>query len=87
MDTRKDEIPGPAPHEHWRVDDPAVAPPHAEIISPARAVEEALATLGCGASDEEVCRHLREREGMDIGLEMIARVREELARSKNVCGE
>ena len=58
---------------------------HAEIVSATRDVEEALVVLGCKASDEQVRQHLR---GCGVELEpaLIAKVREELARSKEQCG-
>src|SRR5262245_59710998 len=61
---------------HWRVNDPEGQPCHADIISCTRAVQEALAALGCEASDEEVRRRLRE-QGIEVEAGMIARVREE----------
>jgi hypothetical protein len=80
---RKDER---SPESHWRVDDPEGQPCHTEIISCARAVQEALATLGCDASDQQVRDRLRE-QGMEVETGAIARVREELKRSKDVCRE
>ena len=73
-----------SPESQWRVDTPQEQPTHAEIISSTRAVEEALVTLGCEASDEDVQFRLR-KEGIDLDRETIAQIREELARSKNVC--
>ena len=73
-----------SPESQWRVDTPQEQPTHAEIISITRAVEESLAVLGCEASDEDVQFRLR-KEGMELDREQIARIREELARSKNVC--
>jgi hypothetical protein len=73
-----------APESHWRVDTPLEQPTHAEIISITRAVEEALVVLGCEASDEDVQFRLR-KEGIDIDRQRIARVRAELARSKQIC--
>ena len=75
-----------SPESHWRVDTPQEQPEHAQIISRMRAVEEALTALGCEASNEEVCRHLF-REGIEIEPATVARLREELARSKKVCQE
>ena len=75
-----------SPESHWRVDTPQEQPAHEEIISMTRAVEEALAALGCEASDEDVQFRLR-KEGIEIDREMIARIREELVRSKQVCQE
>ena len=42
--------------------------------------------LGCEASHEEVQSQLH-KEGIEIEREMIACIREELARSKQVCQE
>ena len=75
-----------SPESHWRVDTPQEQPAHADIISLTRAVEEALAALGCEAADEDVQRHLS-REGIETDLRTITRIREGLARSKQACQE
>jgi hypothetical protein len=70
----------------WRVDTPQVQPAHGEIISCARAVQEALALVGCEASHEDVRRYLHE-QGVEIDTGSIAQLREELKQSQHVCEE
>ena len=63
---------------------PATQGCHSQIVSVTRDVEEALVALGCKASDEDVRQHLRQC-GVELELATIAKVREELARSKELC--
>ncbi len=72
--------PPPSAEDHWFTHDPREPlPPHELIISEARAVEEALARLGPGASDEAVRQEL-ERLGVRVDVARIAHIRGEMHR-------
>ena len=73
---RKPEQPAPAkPEGHWYSTDPA-EPRYEEVISPHRAVQDAIAELGCDASTEDLRRFLEAR-GFRADPALIERVKAE----------